>query len=53
MMSATERAEAARLALIDDVRLALGEVFSGALTWEAENLIDHMRDRGLEVVRRD
>jgi hypothetical protein len=51
-MSATERFEAERLSKIDDVRLALAAVYSGADTLEAEALLDQLADRGLEV-RRD
>ena len=44
--------EAERLAIVEDVRLSLGEIFAGAVTWEAENLLDHLKDRGLEVKRK-
>ena len=44
--------ESERLAIVEDVRLCLGEIFAGAVTWEAENLLDHLKDRGLTVVRK-
>ena len=50
-MSAPEFSDAERLAIVEDTRLALGEVFAGAVTVEAECVLEHMRDRGLKVVR--
>jgi hypothetical protein len=38
-----------RLALVDDVRDALGEVWSGAETLDAEEVLHHLEMRGREV----
>ena len=43
-MTETEFADAARLALVSDVRSALERIMDGASTIDAECLLDHLSD---------
>ena len=50
-MSDLDYTDAERLALVEDVRRALREVYQGAETQEVLALLDHLEDVGLRVTR--